>query len=259
MQVIPVIDIRKGAVVRARAGDRESYKPIASPLAATSAPADVVAGFLTLHPFERIYVADLDAIEGSGDNRSEIRALTERYSRLRFMVDAGAQSCAWRGVSRMDCVIGSESLRDGESLCAVKDAPGVVLSLDYRDDAFLGPTGLDCCAKLWPRGVIVMTLARVGVRAGPDFDRLATIIARAGDRRVYAAGGVRDARDLSRLKAIGAAGALVATALHDGALTPADLVRFAPAQKKGALRLPSEVPLASEPPALSWRRKDASR
>ena len=232
MQIIPVIDIRNGAVMRARAGDRDSYSPIASALAATSAPADVVAGFLTLHPFEKIYIADLDAIQGSGDNRREIGALTERFPALRVMVDAGAKSCDWRGAARVDCVIGSESLRDSQSLHAATHDPNVVLSLDFRDDVFLGPDALHECPKLWPSQVIVMTLTRVGVSAGPDFARVAQIVARAGDRRVFAAGGVRDADDLERLEAIGAAGALVATALHDGALIRADLDRFTSAHKK---------------------------
>lgn len=239
MQIIPVIDIRNGAVVRARAGDRDSYKPIVSPLAATSAPADVVAGFLTLHPFEKIYIADLDAIEGSGDSRREIEALVECFPALRFMVDAGARFDDWRGAARIECVIGSECLRDGETLRAMKNEPDVVLSLDFRGDVFLGPDTLDVCVELWPRQLIVMTLTRVGVGAGPDVERLAKIIERAGDRRVYAAGGVRDARDLERLEKIGAAGALVARALHGGALSRAELQRFSTsAQKKGALRLP---------------------
>lgn len=256
MQIIPVIDIRSGAVVRARAGDRDSYKPLVSPLAETSAPADVVAGFLTLHPFEKLYIADLDAIEGCGDNRREIEALVERFPALRFMIDAGARFHEWRRVARIDCVIGSECLRDGETLRAMKDDPDVVLSLDFRGDVFLGPDALDICVELWPRQLIVMTLARVGVGAGPDVERLAKIIERAGDRRVYAAGGVRDARDLERLEEIGAAGALVATALHGGALTRAELQRFSTsAQKKGS----PEAPLAVDPPALSWRRKDVSR
>lgn len=232
MRIVPVIDIREGAVVRARAGDRERYRPISSPLAGTSAPDDVVAGLLTLHPFERIYVADIDAIEGSGDNSRPIRALTERFPALRFMVDAGAKSSDWRGAPRIDCVIGSETLRDMESLRGAKDDPGVILSLDFRGDAFIGPGSLIDCAELWPRHVIVMTLARVGLRSGPDFDRLANIVSRASERRVYAAGGVRDARDLAQLEKIGAAGALVATALHDGALKGADLDRFASEHKK---------------------------
>ncbi|TLG75506.1 HisA/HisF-related TIM barrel protein [Methylocystis sp. B8] len=226
MQIIPVIDIRNGAVMRARAGERESYRPISSPLAATSAPADVIAGFLTRLPFERIYVADLDAIEGGGDNRCEIDALIERFPLLRIMIDAGEKSCDRRSAKHVDCVIGSETLRDSESLRAVKDDPDVVLSLDFRDNVFLGPDALDLCPELWPSQVIVMTLTRVGVRAGPDFARISQIIARAGGRRVYAAGGVRDVRDLAELESIGAAGALVATALHEGALTWADFERF---------------------------------
>jgi phosphoribosylformimino-5-aminoimidazole carboxamide ribotide isomerase len=226
MQIIPVIDIRKGAVVRARAGDRESYKPMSSPLAPTSASADVVAGFLTLHPFEKIYIADLDAIQETGDNRREIEALIESFSALCFMIDAGASSLLWRGGARTECVIGSETLCDGDSMRAAKDDPDVVLSLDFRDDVFLGPDALKDCVELWPSQIIVMTLARVGVRAGPDFARVSQIISRAGERRVYAAGGIRDGRDLERLEALGAAGALVATALHDGALTWADFDRF---------------------------------
>ncbi|MBM3578582.1 MAG: nickel transporter [Alphaproteobacteria bacterium] len=255
MQIIPVIDIRSGVVVRARAGDRDSYAPIMSALAPTSAPVDVVAGFLALHSFERIYIADLDAIQGSGDNRHEIEALVERFPAMRFMVDAGATSSDWRGVARVECVIGSESLRDIESLRARKDDPDVVLSLDFRDDVFLGPDTLSNCADLWPSQVIVMTLTRVGVGAGPDFDHVVKIIERAGDRRVFAAGGVRDARDLEQLEALGAAGALVATALHDGALTRPDLDRFSGAQKKGS----PKAPLQGETPALSWRRKDVLR
>ena len=68
-----------------------------------------------------------------------------------------------------------------------------------------------------------MTLARVGSGAGPDLARFAAIRSVAGGRELYAAGGVRDAADLSALKRAGAAGALIATALHDGRLGRADL------------------------------------
>jgi len=68
-----------------------------------------------------------------------------------------------------------------------------------------------------------MTLARVGAGAGPDFARLRDIKAMAGDRSVIAAGGVRDEADLRSLVALGIEGALVATSLHDGTLTRAQL------------------------------------
>lgn len=228
MHVIPVIDIRNGEVVRAVAGERANYRPIVTPLARTSAPSDVVAGFLNIYHFNTIYVADLDAIEGRGDNRAAIAALANAFPRTRLMIDAGARFRDWRGAGRVDVVLGSESLPDVETLRAMSGDSHVVLSLDFREDIFLGPEGLFVASAIWPPRIIVMTLARVGARAGPDFARFSQIIARAGDRRVYVAGGVRGADDLARLEEIGAAGALVATALHDGRLTPSALMRFEP-------------------------------
>ena len=72
-------------------------------------------------------------------------------------------------------------------------------------------------------GISPNTTARVGSGAGPDLERLAAIAAMAGGREIYAAGGVRDAADLSAIKAAGTAGALVATALHQGRIVSADL------------------------------------
>ncbi len=63
-----------------------------------------------------------------------------------------------------------------------------------------------------------MTLARVGAADGPDLDALRAIQAKAPAARVHAAGGVRGPDDLHALRRAGIAGALVASALHDGTL-----------------------------------------
>src|SRR5262245_9451555 len=68
MEVIPVIDLRGGVVVRARMGQRDHYRPIETPLSATSDAVDVTRGLLSLFPFRTLYVADLDAIERTGNN-----------------------------------------------------------------------------------------------------------------------------------------------------------------------------------------------
>ena len=81
--------------------------------------------------------------------------------------------------------------------------------------------------RLWPARVIAMTLERVGLRDGPDFATLAAIKARAGERELFAAGGVRGAEDLAALARTGVAGALMASALHDERLAPRDFARFA--------------------------------
>jgi len=222
MQIVPVIDLRGGEVVRAVEGRRAAYRPIVTPLARTSAPRDVVAGFLRLHPFDAVYVADLDAIEGRGDHRAAVAELAEAFPDLRFWVDGGARDAGqardWLALEQADLVIGSESLASAQALRDLAGEPRLLLSLDFRGEEFLGPAELLDRPALWPRRVIVMTLARVGAMGGPDMERLRAVAARAPGRRLYAAGGLRDARDLAALGAVGAVGALVASALHNGTL-----------------------------------------
>jgi uncharacterized protein related to proFAR isomerase len=123
-------------------------------------------------------------------------------------------------------VLGSESQTDDALVRRFAGDERVALSLDFRGDRFLGPTALLIDPASWPRDVIVMTLARVGSGDGPDLERLAAVAREAPERRIHAAGGVRDAADLAALAGIGVAGALVASALHDGRLTGKDLARL---------------------------------
>ena len=227
MQAIPVIDLVGGVVVHARKGDRASYRPLESPLAPTSDPMDVVRGLLSVYPFPTLYVADLDAIQREGDNLPTLSRIRAEFPGLQVWVDGGAaDAAALEALVRADLgapVIGSESQRDGALVAQHRDSGRIVLSLDFRGDAFQGPAQILAEPALWPRRVIVMTLARVGSGAGPDLGRFAAIQSIAGGREIYAAGGVRDAADLSALKAAGAAGALIATALHERRVVGADL------------------------------------
>jgi len=226
MDLIPVIDLKGGLVVHARRGDRANYRPIETPLSPTAQPLDVARGLIALHPFGRLYIADLDAIAGQGDNIASVRAIKAAFPALELWVDrgiAGADDARiWRELGLGPVVLGSESAPDMATLRQALVAGGddAVLSLDFRDEDFQGPTAILADAAWWPGRVVAMTLARVGSGAGPDMERLGAIKARAGARAVYAAGGVRDASDLAALGRLGVAGALVATALHDGRLDP---------------------------------------
>lgn len=227
MQIIPVIDLMGGIVVRAQLGARASYAPLATPLAATCAPLDVVAGLLALHPFETLYVADLDAITGVGDHAGVLARLGAAFPGLRIWVDNGmadvAQAEAWLAGHDGDLVIGSESQRDLELTERLRRHARIILSLDFRGEEFQGPSALLAQPQLWPQRVIVMTLSRVGSDAGPDMARLAGIVALAGARKIIAAGGLRGAADMWALEAAGVAGVLVASALHDGRLGQREL------------------------------------
>lgn len=225
MEIIPVIDVKGGVAVHAVAGDRARYRPLETPLApGTSDPASVAHGYRQLYPFPTLYIADLDAIERGCANSQAVAAIATAWQG-EIWLDAGAITTAENPMpSAPRTVIGSESLLAAEACRMLGPGgamdPNAVLSLDFRGDAFIGPPALLTSSEHWPGRVIVMTLARVGAGGGPDLARVAQIIRAAGAaRKVYAAGGVRGPDDLAALGDLGAAGALVATALHTGALT----------------------------------------
>ena len=223
MEIIPVVDLKGGVVVRARMGRRAEYRPIETPLAPTSDPVDVARGLLSVHAFATLYVADLDAIEGRGDNRLALTRLRAACPHLTLWVDNGIsdQRSAedWLDAGWGNLVLGSETQPDAALVRHFAHDARVALSLDFRGESFQGPSALLHDAGFWPQKVIAMTLARVGSGAGPDLDRLRSVRDAATGRRVYAAGGVRDAADLVTLKGLGIAGALVASCLHDGRLS----------------------------------------
>jgi HisA/HisF family protein len=227
LQAIPVIDLMRGEVVRARMGDRASYRPLESLLSPSSDAVAVVRDLLAIYPFPTLYVADLDAIRRNGDNFPALRRIRAEFPTLQMWVDNGAADpAALEGLVCADLgatVIGSESQRDSALIAQHRGSRRIVLSLDFRGDAFQGPSEILAEPALWPRRIIVMALARVGSNAGPDLARFATIRSIAGGREIYAAGGVRDSADLSALKNAGAAGALIATALHERRVVGADL------------------------------------
>ena len=231
-EIIPVIDLRQGEVVHARMGQRANYRPISSTLCQGSTPEAVVGGLLGLSAFPTLYIADLDAIEGTGDNEAVLRTLRRHFPQLGLWVDAGfrdsAQCLDWLSRDIGDLVLGSETQADWEGLRRLAGSPQahrIVLSLDFAGDRFLGPAA-DPEPALWPARVIVMTLARVGSGEGPDLARLGQIMAKNPGHRLYAAGGVRDMGDLRSLRDAGAAGVLIASALHDGRIGPDALARF---------------------------------
>jgi phosphoribosylformimino-5-aminoimidazole carboxamide ribotide isomerase len=221
MRVVPVIDLKGGTAVHAVRGERERYRPLRGD------PLSLARVFRAALGLDELYVADLDAITGASGNDAVIRALA---SEARTMVDAGvsepdrARELLELGVHRV--VVGTETLTDADALDLL--LPEAVLSVDLLDGRALSPdpqlTGLpalDLIARLHRaalREVIVLDLARVGSGTGPDVGLIAQIHAVFPDLELLAGGGVRDAEDLRALADAGAAGALVATALHNGVI-----------------------------------------
>lgn len=229
--VIPALDLKGGLVVHARAGNRTDYRPIETPHGPASDPLAIARGLLAVAQSPVLYIADLDSIAGTGNHFQLCQELAAALGGTTLWIDAGfgdVSACAFWLPLGATLVIGSESIASLDAWQDIRAAFGksLVLSLDFDGHGFRGPQALLSEAALWPDRVIVMTISRVGVEGGPDIDRLSTTLERAGPSAVYVAGGVRYLADLQTVATAGAQGALVATALHSGALTQKEIAAF---------------------------------
>jgi phosphoribosylformimino-5-aminoimidazole carboxamide ribotide isomerase len=242
MRVIPVLDLKDGLVVHGVKGERQYYKPVVSVLTHRAEPMAVARAFSEKLGLHELYVADLNAIQGHGHHQAVIAELGQEQ-RIRLWVDAGITgvSDALRlleiGVSKV--IIGAETLDSWNVLkiiCTTIPISNLVFSLDMQAGqvlsrssqlAALGPLQvLERVQQMGLQEVILLDLARVGSGAGLDRELIAESRRRYPDLALFAGGGIRDAQDLRDLEAMGVAGALVATALHQGMITASTLREF---------------------------------
>jgi HisA/HisF family protein len=236
LRVVGVIDLKDGMAVHAVRGERERYRPASSIIGGEDGDALALArGFREGLGLGELYVADLDAITGGDGNVALLAALARE---ARIMVDAGvSEPAAARALLDLGAhrvIVGTETLPGPDALDRLlAELPDrtVILSVDLCDGRLLSPdaelagsSALDALSRLPSvREAIVLDLARVGSGAGPDVALIAAIHAAFPDVELLAGGGVRDVDDLRALEAAGAAGALVATALHRGVIGSREL------------------------------------
>lgn len=227
MQIIPVIDLKNGQVVHAVKGNRADYAPVNSKLCKSPDIVRVIDAYLKLHDFDTFYIADLNAITGGETiHQSLLATVMKQYPKIKFWIDSGRQAEARKiycNQSNFLAVVGSESLLDQDLEQTGYLPEEFVLSLDYSAGGRLGSRLIFDNPEFWPKNVIIMTLAQVGSNLGPDFAKLEDYQRRYPDKRFIAAGGIRNVQDLLDLKRIGIDRALIASALHAGALTAKDL------------------------------------
>jgi phosphoribosylformimino-5-aminoimidazole carboxamide ribotide isomerase len=238
MRILPVLDLKAGVVVRGVAGRRAEYRPVVSRLTGSAEPLAVARAFREHFQLAELYLADLDAIAGAPPAMDLYAAL--RADGFRLWVDAGAKEpadAAALAPSVDGIVAGLETVAGPDSLAGICRAFGrerVVFSLDLKEGRPLGdPSAWRSSNPVVIAGeavehgvgkVLVLDLARVGMGAGTGSETLAAeLLRRHPGIEVWAGGGVRDVGDLKRLRQVGVAAVLVASALHDGKILPKDL------------------------------------
>jgi phosphoribosylformimino-5-aminoimidazole carboxamide ribotide isomerase len=232
--IIPVIDLKDGLVVHARAGKqahagkRAEYRPIATPFGPPHDAVAIARALLGITFSPILYIADLDAILGRGNNFDLCRELAQAFPATALWVDAGfsdVTDCAFWLPLGATLVIGSESVASLEAWDNIRASFGssVILSLDFDEQGLRGPQEVMTNPTLWPDRLVLMSLGRVGTEGGPDVQRMQATQRLAGDRAVFVAGGVSNLDDVVQVAGQGARGVLAATALHSGAMTQKEI------------------------------------
>jgi phosphoribosylformimino-5-aminoimidazole carboxamide ribotide isomerase len=236
MRVIAAIDLIGGLAVHARGGRRDLYAPVRAVAGMAIPDGDAPAlarAYIDRLGIRELYVADLDGLSGRSPQDALVATLAAAATTT--LVDAGVSSVSRaREVSALGVVrpiVALETLSSArvlDDICRSIGGARVAFSLDLRSGAPLtadgrlaGQPAEAIAARAAEAGVgtiIVIDLARVGARIGPDFALIEHVRAAAPTVTLLAAGGVRDAADVARLSACGGDGAIVATALLEGRL-----------------------------------------
>ncbi|MBR1368884.1 nickel transporter [Methanocalculus chunghsingensis] len=218
MQLVCAMDLSGGQVVHGCSGNRSSYTPLTWGLSPTAEP----VGYLKAIRPRYLYVADLDRIAGTGSHDEMVLGFAGLVDRC--YLDRG---CLGPGdilrAPFIENVIGTETAGpDLSGFC------GGYLSVDVKEGRVV-PTGEDPVALLSRAdamnidGCIYLHITAVGSSSGIDPGEAGRIRS-ATDLPLLYGGGVRGEEDLGILHDAGFDGAIIATALHTGAI-PLDLIR----------------------------------
>lgn len=258
MRVIAVLDLMDRVIVRGIGGRRDRYRPIDSPLVEGAAPQAVARAIRQRFGIAEFYLADLDAIEGrppswdiydrllgegvalwvdAGLRDRRQAAAMAAFEMQSQELPVGSTPTQFRSAAadrRPDGVIaGLETVGNPQTLAAMIEEVGqdrLVFSLDLLGGAPLASRGWpasgawDIAQHAFRAGVrrfIVLDLARVGMGQGTGTGELCRRLRGLDNSiEIVAGGGVRGVEDLGSLADAGCNAALVASALHDGRLTP---------------------------------------
>jgi len=242
MRVIPAIDLRSGKCVRLYQGDFDRQTEYSDD------PLAIAAQFSRLAVTD-LHVVDLDgALTGQRGNAAAIERITAETA-LAVQVGGGLrdepaiEKCFAAGVAR--CVIGSLAVSQPETVRAWLRRYGperIVVAFDVSqgDDGIFRPATdgwtatsgipvIEHIAGLADSGlrhVLCTDISRDGALAGPNVSLYSALMQQFPDIEFQASGGVRNIRDLERLRRAGLPAAITGRALLDGNITREEVATF---------------------------------
>lgn len=237
MQILPVIDIKEGQVVRLFKGDF-NQKTVVNPDVIGQSKIFAQAGI------DFIHVVDLDgAFDGRATNRDLIAKL-KKESGLGVEVGGGIRTLEQIedylavGIDRV--IIGSMAVKNPDFVKAALEKFGsdkVVVGIDAKNgmvatEGWLETSNVDYISLAKAMEKIGVTLFvytdidRDGTLTGPNFEHYDRLVAELTTAKVIASGGIAEQSDLVKLQQIGVAGTIVGKAYYNGNISLEELKAF---------------------------------
>lgn len=234
MDVVAVIDIKNSIVVKAVAGKRNEYKKVESRILAKDEkqPLEVAAAFYNKLGIRKIYIADIDAILGDGNNLESIKEIKEKYPDIEIILDAGF-SANNSPIPYLEdfldyAVIATETVKNLSFLDKMEDfnsriiasidlkAGNLIHNIDSWQDKNLEYI-INEITNFGIKKFIILDLANVGTAAGIS-KYIKELKLKFPKLDFITGGGVKDYRDVKELKRMKFSGLLIASAFHNGSL-----------------------------------------
>lgn len=221
-ELIPVLDLMSGIAVSGKSGQRDTYKPLRTVYSGTPDPVDIVIS-LKREGFKRIYVADLDAIEGRGSNLEIVRKINHV---LPVMLDWGVkdiESFAFALDFADKIIIATETLTSWADLGEIFHKfprQRMMVSIDVKDGQILSRDPSltfgeikSILEKLKLEEIILLDISGVGTLSGFNLDLLNNF--RGMEDALILGGGITP-EEVKNLNDRGVNKFLIGTALHSG-------------------------------------------
>jgi len=216
--IIPSIDIQNGQAVQLIGGEKKAID--------AGDPRPIAAKFSRVG---EIALIDLDAAMGVGKNTAIIREICAQYPcRVGGGIRDVQTAIDWLDAGARKVILGTAATPE-----ILRELPRdrVIAALDARHDKVVvegwktqtDATIEDRMAELreYVSGFLVTFVEREGRMGGMPLDRVQNLVQVAGDAKLTAAGGVRNADDIAQVDRLGA-DAQVGMALYTGAIDLAD-------------------------------------
>ncbi len=227
MEIIPAIDISNGKCVRLYKGRKGTEKIyFEDPLEALD--------FWLEHGAERLNFIDLDGAWGSSVNKNLLQKMIKKASnKIKIQIGGGIRSIESAlklvdlGVDRI--IIGTFAIRNPKGVKELLEIVGsdkIIIAVDYRKGkvAIQGWTELSNknpftfvkeLEELGIKFILFTSIEADGTFSGPDFENIEKMINSVKKTFVYVAGGVRNIKDVEKLKAIGVKGVIIGKAFYE--------------------------------------------